>query len=335
MDGGRRYLVYGAGAVGAALGGLLCASGREVVLIARGAQLAALSRGGLTLALPSGEIHVDVPVVPGPPSIRFSARDVVLLCMKSQDTVSALEELARHAPQEVSVVCAQNGVNNERLAASLFSRVYGMVVYAPLQHLQPGHVSVHSEPIFGGLDLGRHPQGTDDLVTDLARDLVAAGFDARAEPRIERLKYGKLLSNVGNALQALGGRAALDSPLLPALQAEAVACYQAAGIDFAPLAELHARNASVCDLPVAGAPRGGGSSWQSLARGTGTIESDALNGEIARLGERFGVPTPCNHAIVALAERAARERWPPEHLALADLVAAVSAGARRSAPPPS
>ena len=32
--------------------------------------------------------------------------------------------------------------------------------------------------------------------------------------------------------------------------------------------------------PVNGEFRGGGSSWQSLARGTGSIETDYLNGEI-------------------------------------------------------
>jgi 2-dehydropantoate 2-reductase len=53
-------------------------------------------------------------------------------------------------------------------------------------------------------------------------------------------------------------------------------------------------------------PRGGGSSWQSIARGTGDIESDFLNGEIVLLGRLHGVPTPANEALQALGNEMAR-----------------------------
>jgi 2-dehydropantoate 2-reductase len=302
---------------------MLHVSGAPVVLIARGAQLAALQRGGLAIALPSRALRVAPPAVPSPAAIRFEEGDVVLVCTKSNDTEAALAALAACAPAEVPVVCAQNGVVNERQAAGLFPHVYGLVVYAPCQFLAPGRVSIHAEPVQGKLDVGRHPRGTDEVAEEVAGDLTAAGFDARAEPRILRLKHGKLLTNLGNALQALGGRAALGSPLFRALQEEAEACYRAAGIDFAPLDELRARYASVPDLPVDGAPRAGGSSWQSLARGTGSIETGFLNGEIVRLGERHGVATPCNRRIVDLAQRAASEGWPPERLSVGELEAAV------------
>jgi 2-dehydropantoate 2-reductase len=62
---------------------------------------------------------------------------------------------------------------------------------------------------------------------------------------------------------------------------------------------------------VAGEERGGSSSWQSLVRGTGSIEADFLNGEIALLGALHGVPTPLNRAVQTLAARAALERHAP------------------------
>ncbi|GAA3826394.1 hypothetical protein GCM10022206_76240 [Streptomyces chiangmaiensis] len=43
--------------------------------------------------------------------------------------------------------------------------------------------------------------------------------------------------------------------------------------------------------PLEGAERGGGSSWQSLTRDTGTIEADHLNGEIVLRGRLHSVPT--------------------------------------------
>jgi 2-dehydropantoate 2-reductase len=323
MGARRRYLVLGAGAVGSALGGMLHVSAAPVVLIARGAQLAALCRGGLTIALPSRTLRVSLDTVPDPRAIRFQEGDVVLVCTKSNDTEAALSALSACAPPELPIVCAQNGVTNEKQAARLFTHAYSLVVYAPLQFLEPGRVSIHAEPVLGRLDAGRHPDGKDGLVEDVANDLTAAGFDARAEPRIQRLKYGKLLLNLGNALQALGGRAALESALFPALQEEAEACYRAAEIDFAPLHELRDRYGFMRELPVDGAPRAGGSSWQSLARGTRSIETGFLNGEIVRLGELHGVATPYNRRIVELAQRAASEGWPPEQLSVRDLEAAV------------
>jgi 2-dehydropantoate 2-reductase len=323
MSAGRRYVVLGAGAVGCALGGMLQASGAPVVLLARGAQLAALQRDGLTIALPSRTLRVSPHAATSPRAIRFDERDVILVCTKSNDTEAALVSLRASAPAGIPLFCAQNGVANEPLAARWFQRVYGLVVYAPCQFLEPGSVSIHAEPVLGRLDLGCHPEGTDDVVDDVAGDLRAAGFDARAEGRILRLKYGKLLTNLGNALQAIAGRAALMTPLYGALQEEAEACYRAAQIDYANLDELRQRYASVSESPVNGSLRAGGSSWQSLARGTGSIETAFLNGEIVRLGERYGIATPYNRGIVELAERAVAEGWPPERLRVEDLEAAV------------
>jgi len=64
-------------------------------------------------------------------------------------------------------------------------------------------------------------------------------------------------------------------------------------------------------VPLDGTPRGGGSSWQSLSRGTGTIEADYLNGEIGLLGRLHGVPTPLNDLLQQLANTFARERRAP------------------------
>ena len=51
---GMRWVVYGAGAVGGVLGGLLHEAGEDVVLVARGAHLDAVRRDGLILATPEG-----------------------------------------------------------------------------------------------------------------------------------------------------------------------------------------------------------------------------------------------------------------------------------------
>ena len=80
--------------------------------------------------------------------------------------------------------------------------------------------------------------------------------------------------------------------------------------------------------PVTGAPRGGGSSWQSLTRGTGSIEADFLNGEVVLLGREHGVPVPVNEALQRLANRAAADRLPPGSLSPEEIFAAAGASAR-------
>ena len=67
------------------------------------------------------------------------------------------------------------------------------------------------------------------------------------------------------------------------------------------------------------AARQGSSSWQSLQRGTGSVEASYLNGEIVMLGRLFGIPTPVNLALQETVERLAREGMSPGSLTLADI----------------
>jgi 2-dehydropantoate 2-reductase len=53
------------------------------------------------------------------------------------------------------------------------------------------------------------------------------------------------------------------------------------------------------------------SSWQSLTRAAGSIETDYLNGEIVLLGRLFNVPTPVNAALQREANELARTHQPP------------------------
>jgi 2-dehydropantoate 2-reductase len=311
-----RYVVIGAGAVGGAIGGLLAAAGCDVLLCARGQQLAALSEKGLELGLPSRTLH---PTLEVRGQVDWRADDVALLCTKTQHAAAALTMV----PADVPVVCAQNGVAAERLACASLARVYGMMVFSPLGFLEPGRVTVHSEPIHGAIDVGVWPEGMDALVETLVTDLRRAGFEARADGRIRATKYGKLLLSVGNAVEALAGRDALKRAWR-ALEEEALACFAAAGIEHLPAAAIFERSAGVTDLPVNGARRPGGSTWQSLQRRTGDAETDWLNGEIVRLGAEHGIPTPRNRALVELMARATAEGWHPGALPVEELESALA-----------
>ena len=110
------------------------------------------------------------------------------------------------------------------------------------------------------------------------------------------------------------------------LREEALACYRAAGIDCATAEETRERRGGVLEMgEIPGIPRGGGSSWQSVARGTGDIETDYLNGEIVLLGRLHRVPTPANDVVQQLAHRVVTEKLPPGSLSLDEVRALIQA----------
>ena len=315
-----RYIIYGAGGIGGAIGARLFQHGYEVILICRGEHLHTIQSKGLTLKTPAETLNLAVRAVGHPEEIAFTPSDVALLTMKSQDTEMALRDLERAGGRDLAIICGQNGVDNERLAIRRFVRVYGMVVWMPATYLEPGLVLNHAEPVGGILDAGCYPNGVDSLITQVTQDLTTCGFSAVPDHNIMRWKYTKLLSNVRNAFQAACGFEARSRKMIRALRAEALACYQAASIEFVPEDELQARVRSQITLAdIEGHPRTGGSSWQSLMRGLPTIEADFLNGEIVLLGRLHGIPTPCNTLLQRVVNNMARTGQKPGSIAVADL----------------
>ncbi len=200
-----RFVVYGAGAVGGTIGARLLQHGHDVVLIARGRHHDVMRDEGLTLVDPNGRHVVRVPVVAHPREVELRRDDVVILAMKTQDSAEALHALGALGGVDVAIVCAQNGVENERLALRRFARVYAMCVMLPAQHLEPGVVEASSAPITGLLDLGSYPHGLDDRAHEIVAALNASTFESIARPDIMRWKYTKLLMNLGNAAEAVCG----------------------------------------------------------------------------------------------------------------------------------
>jgi 2-dehydropantoate 2-reductase len=310
-------MIYGAGAVGGVVAARLAIAGHDVSVVARGPHLEAIRRNGLTLRRSHGDTVVKVDACQHPAD---TGKDVVVLAMKGQDTGAALVALDGF---QGPVVCLQNGVANERAALRHFADVYGVHVILPASHLEPGVVIEHCDPVPGILDLGRYPSGSDATAGRLAQDLQSAGFVSQPRADIMRWKYRKLLLNLGNAVEALCGRVdGLDAAAGP-VQAEGEEVLRRAGIDVASAAEDRERRGDIMRWP-GGVNRAGGSSWQSLARGTGTVEADYLNGEIVLLGRLHGVPTPANETARRLVQRAVREGRKPGSMTPAEFLEAVT-----------
>lgn len=320
---GMRFVIVGVGAVGGTVAAELAIAGVEVLAVARGAHGAKIAADGLDYASPDHAHVVRLDVVPSLSEATLRPDDVVVIATKGHDTVGVLDELRRVAP-DARVACLQNGIDNERQALRRFADVYGICVMLPGEHLEPGVVRCHATPAPGILDVGRYPHGTDETSDAIAAALRSARFASESRPDVMRSKARKLLSNLGNALDALLGpdQRAEVADLGKQLVAEGEAVYAAAGIDATTAAEDRERRGDIFRVkPIDGdGRRNGGSTFQSMHRGM-PVETDYLTGEIVLLGRLHGVPTPLNSALQRMVVEAAAQGTPPGSLTPQELVA--------------
>jgi 2-dehydropantoate 2-reductase len=331
-----RYVILGAGAIGATIGGRLAEGDCDVTLVGRGEHAAAVKRNGLVLVMPDRVSRLPIPMLTVD-ELRLQPDDVLILAVKSQDTAQLLNQLAAVRAEDgvrvgdLPVLCAQNGIANEDAALRCFSRVYGVCVNLPATHLEPGVIEAAGSPVSGILQLGRYPAAPpDDLAHAVAADLGRCGLTSEVHADVMPWKRAKLLSNLANALQVLctGGfqrRAPGDGALgevLARLRAEAGACFTAAGWSVTDAHAYRTGTSGFQIVAVGGRPRSGGSTWQSVQRGLPTVETDFLNGEVVRLGRLHGVATPVNAAVQARMREITWRSLMPRSLEPADLLVA-------------
>ena len=284
---------------------------------------------------PDEDVTQSLPAIGGPEEIELETDDVLILATKTQQVNEALvawTDAAVHqngqavdtAGGRLPIFTALNGVAAESIAHRYFRLVYGVCVWMPVVHLVPGEVVIRGTPRSGTLHIGRVPANPDDhdrALQRVASDLVAANFDVPLPDDVMAWKYRKLISNVGNVFQALVARNGDWRPLVTDAEAEARRVLDAAGIRYVSDAEEAAARAAGFTLkPVPGVPESvGGSTWQSLQRGTGNIETDYLNGEIVMIAHRLGIEAPINQRLAVLARRAAASGAKPGDMSAGQL----------------
>lgn len=307
-----RVIVYGIGAIGGTIAARLALTGAEVIGIARGNMLSAIqSQGGLNFVSRGGTFIAAFPVVGHPNEIDWRHDDIILLTMKSNDTEAALQALGDAGVHEQPIICAQNGVANEFMAIRHFRNVIAMVVMMPAQFLKAGQVVAPGAPKFGLFDIGSFPAGTDNVPVDLIDALRAGGFHCVVRDNAMAGKYGKLLMNLGNIVEAALGKEARSGRWNDLALQEGKAVLKTAGVEFYNVNEDNSNRDLMMVTDFPGYTRAGSSSIQSLLRGTGSIETDFLNGEIVMLGRIHGVDTPVNAAFVRVARQMVRDGVAP------------------------
>jgi 2-dehydropantoate 2-reductase len=305
----RKVAVMGAGAVGSFYGAMLARAGHAVTLIGRPAHVQAIQRDGLQLEM-GGQRHAVRLDARSDPAALAGA-DLVLCCVKSDDTEAAALQMAPYLQPHTLLMSLQNGVDNAATLARLLPcRIVPTVVYVAVALGGTGVVRHFGR---GDLAIGAMPGGTQSSVPEwptlqaLVDFFASAQVPVRIVPDVAVELWAKLLVNCAyNAISALSqmpyARLAAQAEIR-ALQDdivhEVIAVAAASGVSL----PLQASQDAVARIAAA-MPQQLSSTAQDMARRKPS-EIDHLNGFIARRAAELGVPAPVNrtlHALVKLME---------------------------------
>ena len=174
-----RFVIVGAGGIGAYFGGELARAGHEVTLFARGAHLDALRTRGLTVRTPEGEFVARVGATNDPSELP--AADVAIVAVKSYSLPDVTPIVRVVAERGADVVPLLNGVTaaDELKAGGVPpSRVLGGLARVSVVRTEPGVVERRSG--FYSIVVGELGGGLSERATKIADALRSAGVDARA-----------------------------------------------------------------------------------------------------------------------------------------------------------
>lgn len=292
-----KVAVMGAGAVGGYFGGLLAKGGAEVIFIARCKHLEALRAKGLMVKSFKGDFSLPAKATDDPKEV--GQVDLILFCVKSYDTETAIRQALPMVGEETVVLSLQNGVDNEEKLAAIVGegKVLGGVAYIGSRVPEPG-VILHE--MGGRIVFGELQGGLSERVLKLKSFFDQRGLEASASPDIKKALWAKLAWNAPfNAINALVGgpvKAIVENPstleLARRTTEEVMAIATGLGIELPP--DLWEKN-----LGLARGADIKSSTLQDLEAGK-PLEHEALNGIIVKKGAHLGIPTPYNFTLYAL-----------------------------------
>jgi len=309
-----RFLIAGAGAIGAYIGARMAQAGLDVTLFARGPHLRAMQQHGVQVKSSEGDFIAR-------PMIAASLEevgpvDVVFLGVKAHGLPQLAPHLKPVLNKDTTVVSTQNGIpwwyfqgfggqweglRLERvdpggvISAAIEARsVVGSIVYFATEISSPGVIQ-HIEG--NRISLGE-PDGTrSERVRKIAEALIASGLRC---PITARLRHEIWVKVLGNA--SLNPVSALTRATIVQMVRDPGACWVIRSI----MEEVEAVSKKLgMDLPVsidqriAGAEKVGEhktSMLQDLEAGR-PMELEPLAGAVVELGEKVGLPMTCTRTI--------------------------------------
>jgi 2-dehydropantoate 2-reductase len=294
-----RVAVMGSGGIGGYFGGKLAAVGEDVTFIARGAHLAAIQRNGLQVKSVAGDFHVKPKATDDPATVGLA--ELVLFCVKGYDTETAAIAARPLVGPDTTVLCLQNGVDNEEKLARIMGErhILAGVVHILSTISAPGVVTQTAGP--RSIKCGETDGHVSPRVLRIVEVLTNAGISAEASSKILVDLWEKYLFICAHggvtALGRMGIGEILGCPETAQFYREVMEEIAAVG-----RAKGVALPADAVERAIAFAgklqPEMRSSLAHDLERGN-RLEVDTLMGAVVRYGAEVGVPTPLNSAIYA------------------------------------
>jgi 2-dehydropantoate 2-reductase len=285
-----RIIILGAGAIGSVYGAKL-STFHDVTLIGGQAHVDAIQRDGLVM---QGNTTGTFPLPAFAQVPHIEPGTLILLTTKVNNNAAAVEPIVSKLPENVTIVCVQNGLYSENIVKDLvgdralvlraITQVGGVLV-------RPGVVD---NTVVGYTLLESHEQSP-----AIAALLTEAGLDGRIIPDIKKEMWRKAVFNcVINPTTALIGSevGGIVDPRLNGLKQQIIdECLAVAMADGVAFDEDFI---ALIDRVFAGA-RTIASMRQDLMKGRKT-EIDHMNGAVADLGQKYGIATPVNAAMATM-----------------------------------
>jgi 2-dehydropantoate 2-reductase len=314
-----KFVVVGAGAIGAYVGAALARGGSDVTLIARGAHLKAMQEHRVQVLSPRGDFHVHPPATD---EIGAAAdADVVFLGLKAYSLPEIAPRLGEALGPETAVITAQNGIPwwyfqshpgpladavlesvdpGGAIASSIEAeRIVGCVVYCSTEIVEPGVIR-HVEGTRFALG---EPDGTrSERCRLISEAFVAGGLKCPVEERLRDQIWLKLIGNVAfnpvtaltrATLGELGSRPEMVE-LLRAILEECAAVADALEVELPVSLERRLEaGIAVGDHKT--------SMLQDLEAGK-PLELDCMSGAVIELADKLDIAVPCTRAVHACAK---------------------------------
>lgn len=322
-----KTLIAGIGALGGTLATRALAAGMPVSLATRSAESAkALRASGLRLSGVGGPASAHTPNVAAASEVRETF-ELIVLATKAQDALGAAPFLATLLVPGGTLLCIQNGGVSQLLAEKLGCDVLlGGLSNLGATLLEPG---VYEQRNAGHLLIGEIGGGVTERAARVAQFLSGA-IETRTTANLRGAVWSKLLVNCSvTTLGAVAGQTMRQYVASKAGRAlfrraydEALAVARASGAE--------PQKMIVDPVP----PRGADDAWldqllaaygdlkpsmlQDFERGRRT-EIDFINGYVAALGRKLGVPVATNEAITGLVHRIEQGQARPHPDRLAEL----------------
>ena len=302
-----QIIVLGAGAIGSLYGSKLAAA-HDVLLVARPEHVAAINARGLRI---EGLESQTVRVRAASAITQIGADALILLTTKVTASAAALESIAPLVRDDTTILCLQNGLGSEQIArAALGGRglaLRGITQFGAIFET-PGTIKYMAA---GYTVIEQHERSE-----RIAGALTAAGLNCRVSSNIAAEVWHKTVFNcIVNPITAIlgcevGGIAQPGLDRLKQLVIDEcvhVAATQGVNFEVDFMQEINETFAPSHNIA---------SMLQDLRRGRST-EIDYMNGAVAALGDKHGVPCPVNRALTDITkamEAQSRSLLPEEML---------------------